>query len=234
MRKENTLLAFLAATVFLIIFSPSLGWKARMFLAPLPGQNDDSKKIILENESLKTELAKERLMKSESLRAAGDMLQAFVYSNYPLNFKNRLLVNAGKSRGVKAGQPVFVSPASSTAILIGKVSEVFKDDSIVETVFDPNFQLSVKVGDSGDSSLLKGGNAPRLTLMPKEAKINDGDAVYSAGQGYRFGLPVGLVRNIALSPDQFFQEADLETAYNSNDFHTVFIDTNYDPKNARQ
>ncbi len=234
MRKENTLLLFLAAIILLIIFFPSLGWKTRQFLAPPPGQSDDSKKIIIENESLKAELAKYDLMKKESLRAPSGMLQAFVYSNYPFNFKSRLLVNAGESSGVKTGQPAFVSSASSTAILIGKVSEVFKDDSIVETIFDPDFQLSVKVGDYGAGSLLKGGNSPRLTLMPKDAKINDGDAVYSAGQDYRFGLAVGLARNITLSQDQFFQEADLETAYNPNDFNTIFIDTNYDAKNVRQ
>lgn len=234
MRKENILLLFLAAIVLLIIFLPSLGWKTRFFLAPQLSQITDSKNLLLENESLKTELAKARVMKSESSRSTDNMLQVSVYSNYPFNLKSQLLVSGGANDGVKSDQPVFVSSASSNPVLIGKIAEVFENSSLVQTIFDSNFQISVKVGPTGVSSLLKGGNSPRLTLMPKDAKVNEGDAAYSSEQDYPFGMPLGLVKNISLSADQFFEEADLETAYNPNDFQTVFIDTNYNVKGAKQ
>lgn len=234
MRKENTLLLFLAAIVLLIFFFPSLGWRMRLFLVPQLNQAADSKSLILENESLKTELAKLRVMKSVISNGTDGMLQAFVYSNYPFNLKSQLLVGGGADKGVKLGQPVFVSSASSNPVLIGKIIEVFAKDSLVETVFDSNFQISVKVGPAGVSSLLKGGNSPRLTLMPKDAKISEGDAVYSSEQDYPFGMPIGLAKNISLSSDQFFEEADLETAYNPNDLQTVFIDTNYNGKGVQQ
>jgi len=234
MRKENTLLLFLAAIVLLIIFFPSLGWRTKSFLAPQAEQNPDSKSLILENESLKTEIAKLSVMKNESSRGTNNMLQVFVYSNYPFNMKSQLLVSGGANNGVKTGQPVFVSSASSNPVLIGRISEVFENDSLVETVFDSNFQISVKVGSAGVSSLLKGGNSPRLTLMPKDAKVNESDAVYSSEQDYPFGMPIGLAKNISLSSDRFFEEADLETAYNPNDLQTVFIDTNYNAKSVQQ
>ncbi|HUX35497.1 MAG TPA: rod shape-determining protein MreC [Candidatus Paceibacterota bacterium] len=233
MRKENILLLFLAAIVLLIIFFPSLGWRARLLLVPQSNQNIDFKNLALENESLKTEIAKLQIMRSTSSSGTSGMLQVFVYSNYPFNLKSQLLVSGGAGDGVKTGQPVFVSSPSSIPVLIGKVTEVFAKDSLVETIFDSNFQLSVKVGSAGVSSLLKGGNSPRLTLMPKDAKVNEGDAVYSSEQDYPFGMPLGLAKNISLSSGQFFEEADLETAYNPNDLQSVFIDTNYNVKSIQ-
>lgn len=119
---------------------------------------------------------------------------------------------------------------------MGRIKEVFENDSLVETVFDSRFQLSVRIGAAGVNALLKGGNNPKLTLIPKDSKISDGDAVYSVSSDYPFGLTVGLARNIQLSSDQFFEEADLETAYNANDLQMVFIDVahNANVKNSKQ
>ncbi len=229
MRKENFFLITLFIIAVLIIFYPSAGWMIRSFLAPATWQNKDAAVLSLENESLKAELAKLRVLKKES-PPSGNFLQASIYSNYPFNLKSELLSDKGKKDGVKAGQPVFVL-YSSKKVLIGKIKEVFENNSLIQTIFDSRFQTSVRIGDYGANSLLKGGNNPKLTLIPKDAKIGEGDAVYSVSSDYPFGMAVGLARNIHLSSDQFFSEADLETVYNPNDFQSVFIDTEY---NARQ
>ncbi len=229
-RKENLLILFLLAVLFLIFFSPSLGWKFRAFLAPGASPNGDYKNTVLENDSLKTELAKLRSLKPAAPRQE-NLLPASVYSNYPFNFKNELLVNIGGENGVKIGQPVFIYSASSGyKILVGKVEEVLRNNSLVETIFDSRFQMSARVGESGVNSLLKGGNTPFLSLMPKDSKVAEGDAVYSASRDFPFGLTIGKVKNLRLSSDGFFMEADLDTTYNVNDLITVFIDTAYEPK----
>ncbi len=198
----------------------------RSFLAPAMVQNKSALNLALENESLKAELAKLRALKKENSLSPKNFLQASVYSNYPFNLKSELLADKGRKDGVKIGQPVIVL-SSSEKVIVGKVKEIFENNSIIQTVFDSRSQISVRIGESGVNSLLKGGNNPKLTLIPKDAKIGEGDAVYSVSPDYPFGIAVGLAKNIHLSSDQFFSEADLETAYNPNDFQSVFIDTGY-------
>src|SRR3989338_7688326 len=217
MRKKNLLLVFLFLIVLLIFLYPSFGWKIRTFISPSGEQENDYKNLVLENESLKTDLAKLNVLGKQSALYNPSLILASVYSNYPFNFKSELLVNKGEKDGVIVGQPALVSSSSSKPILVGKIEEVFENNSLVETVFDSRFQLSVRIGGEGVNSLLKGGNNPKLTLIPKDSKISDGDAVYSVSPGYPFGLTMGLARNIQLSSDEFFKEADLETAYNVND-----------------
>lgn len=242
MRKENFLLLFLFITVLLIVFYPNVGWKIKSLITPQGENIADYKKVILENELLKTDLAKLNALKKENFSYNGKLLQAFVYSRYPFNFKNELLVNKGTKDGIKTGQPAIIPwrlkpPAASLSalsssnglnlFLVGKVKDVFENYSVVETIFDSNFQLSVKAGMTGVSSLLKGGNNPKLTLIPENSEINKGDAVYSASPDYPFGFAVGLVKNIQFSSDHFFKEADLETVYNPNDLQSIFLDISW-------
>ncbi len=226
MRKENLFLLTLFIIAILIVFYPSAGWMMRSFLAPAIVQNKNATDLALENGSLKAELANLRAFKKENSPSPENFLQASVYSNYPFNFKSELLADKGGKDGVKTGQPVVVL-FSSGKVVVGKIKEVFGNNSLIQTIFDSRFQTSVRIGEYGVNSLLKGGNNPKLTLIPKDAKIGEGDAVYSVSPDYPFGMAVGLAKNIHLSPDQFFSEADLETAYNPNDFQSVFIDTAY-------
>ncbi|MDP3948958.1 MAG: rod shape-determining protein MreC [bacterium] len=234
MRKENLFLLFLVLTVILIFLYPSLGWKIRSLMTVSGVQNNDYKNLVLENESLKADLARLSALKKELPSYSGNFIQSSVYSNYPFNFKSELLINRGEKDGVRAGQPAVVFSVSSKPVLVGIVEEVFENDSLIKTVFDSGFQLSVRAGVDGANSLLKGGNNPKLTLIPKDSKIENGDAVYSVSPNYPFGLAVGVVRNFKLSSDQFFGEADLETGYNQNDLRTVSIDINYNAKSINQ
>ncbi len=230
MRKENLFLLFLILTVLLIFLYPFFGWKIRSLITVSVTQNPDYENLVLENESIKADLARLDALKKELPSYKGDFIQASVYSNYPFNFKSELLVNRGKKDGVKVGQPVVVFSVSSKPVLIGMVEKVFESDSLVKTVFDSRFQLSVRAGVAGINSLLKGGSNPKLTLIPKDSKIENGDVVYSVDSNYPFGLTVGIIRNFQLSSDQFFGEADLETGYNQNDIRIVSIDISYDVK----
>jgi len=234
MRKENLLLLFLILAVFLIFLYPSLGWKIRSLMTVSETQTADYKNLVLENESLKADLAQLSTLKKELPSYQGNFIQASVYSNYPFNFKSELLVNRGEKDGVKVGQPAIVFSVSSKPVLVGTVKEVFGSDSLIETIFDSRFQLSVRTGIAGVNSLLKGGSSPKLTLIPKDSKIEDGDVVYSVDSSHPFGLAIGIVKNFRLSSDQFFGEADIETAYNQDDLRTVSIDIDYNAKSINQ
>lgn len=216
----------------MIFLYPSLGWKIRALMTIPAAQNGDYKNIAAENELLKARIAALENLKS-SASGPQKLVQASVYSDYPFNFKNEILVDKGEADGVKVGQPVLLFVSQRGSLLIGKVEKIFKNSALVETIFDSRFKTSVRIGNRGVNSLLVGGSAPKLMLIPKDSEVRDGEGVYSASSDYPLGTPIGVARNIRISSDQFFKEADLETAYNPNDFQTVFIDKNYEPQSAK-
>lgn len=232
MRKENWFLTgLILAVLSLMFFYPSLGWKIQGFFSSVKSpQSDEYRKLVLENESLNAEILSLQKIK-RNIRTGSDVfLPVFVYSRYPFSFKNELLVSAGTNQDVRVGAAVVIASGynvSSGPILVGKVEKVFGDASLVETIFDSRFQAAVRIGSSGTNALLKGGNEPELSLISKEAKIADGDTVYSASPDFPYGLPIGAANNVRASSDQLFQEANVETNYNPNELQSLSIMLNY-------
>jgi cell shape-determining protein MreC len=225
MRRQNWFLSILAAAaLFLLFIYPSFGWKIRMILSPQSDQNSEHA-LEIENAALKADLAEFRILKERTPRYSGPMISAFVYSRYPFNLKSELTVDAGSDRSVQTGQAVVIASAASSSevTLVGKVKSTSQDASVIQTLFDSGFRLSVRIGDTGTSAILKGGPMPKLALVPKDAKVAEGDVVYSADTTLPFGLPVGILKDLRLSSDQLFEEADIDISYNPGELQAVFI-----------
>ena len=141
-----------------------------------------------------------------------------VYSRYPMNFKNEILVDAGANQGVAVGKAVVFQ-----GVLIGNVEKVFSDTPLVRTVFDGNFKMAVRVGQKGFDALFMGGSYPKATSIQKNAVIRVGDIVYSAAEGFPYGMPVAIVESTSTSPDALFEEVALDFAYDINSIQTVLI-----------
>ncbi len=241
MKKENWfLLALILIAAFLFLLYPSFGWKIQSFFYRTAQQSlGTEQNLLLENESLKAEIAKLQELQNPpagGLPLAGwptknSLLGALVYSSYPFNFKNEILVNAGEKQGAKSGQAAVIFPLVSSEpimaspIFAGKVEKVFENTSLVETIYDSRFQMSVRIGKNGVSALLKGGNEPELFLIPKDVEVAEGDAVYSTEPKLPYGLTLGVLANPRISANQFFKEADIETNYNPADLKSLFIVT---------
>lgn len=149
-----------------------------------------------------------------------NMILADVYSRYPLNFKNELLVNAGQNDNIKInGAAIF------DGILVGRVRGVGEKTSVVQTVFDPGFNLPVRIGKSKADALLAGGVEPRLTMIQKNAEVSPGDLVYSASQDLEYGLLIGSAGTPVLSGSSVFSEAPLVLGYNPADMRFISLET---------
>jgi cell shape-determining protein MreC len=111
-------------------------------------------------------------------------------------------------------------------VLLGKTTRVFDTTSLVQTVFDDGWQSAVRVGRQGTDALLKGGSNPRLTLIGKTARIATGDIVYSASERFPYGLSIASVKDVKLSADRLFQEAELQFDYDLNDIRAVSVFNN--------
>jgi rod shape-determining protein MreC len=141
-----------------------------------------------------------------------------VYSRYPMNFKNEILVDAGVDKGVVAGKAVLFGN-----IFIGKVIDVFPGSALVQTVFDGDFKMPVRVGSSGYDALCVGGVYPKAGSISKNASLANGDVVITADPNFPYGLPVGVVRDVSISADNLFEEATINFAYDINSIQTVLI-----------
>lgn len=216
----------------LIVFAPQIVWQARMwFVSPPVGTGEH---LLLENQNLKTELAKLQNIKAMFPEGALGSIPAVVYSRYPFNFKNQFLVNAGTMHGVSVNAAVTfggstLRDASGQAalttggVLVGKVVKAFDDMALIHTVFESEFQTPVRIGDAGIEALFKGGNLPKAVFIPIKSEVQKGDIIYSSSPDFPYGLPIGEIADVIMSADQLFKEATIAFAYDINAIQAVLI-----------
>lgn len=194
---------FLKEPVFLIkaLFSRADLYEENLFLRQ---QNEDLKAQI-QVSSIRYQVP------------SGKYLSAKIFSTYPFNIKNQLTINAGEKQGVKNGMAVTFGKN----ILIGQITEVFENYSVGRTIFDPKWQLPVRIGEEEINGLLQGGNEPKITLIEKPVKA--GDIVYSAGADFLYGLKIGEISEIKETSSGIFKEAKVKVSYNINELREVNI-----------
>ncbi len=220
MKKKNWFLSlYITILLLLIFFAPSYGWRVRQWLGETHEPPIDPNGLASENIVLKAQLAELQVVQSQLPVAPSGTIRAMVYSRYPMNFRNELLVNAGAQSGVTAGKAVFFGTT-----LIGKVEKVFKDTALVQTVFDGDFKMPVRVGSAGYDALLTGGTEPKAGSIIKTAAVKSGDVIISADPAFPYGAPIGTVRDVAVSADNLFEEATVDFPYDINSIQTVAIE----------
>lgn len=201
----------------LIFFRPILGIKLKHFLdRNEEGMNEDA--LVFENQNLKTEIAnlKEMIMRTPKTFSE-DYEFGFVYARYPFNVKSEVLINIGADQGIVSDSPVLFGAYGEDeigkSVLFGLVKNVFAETSLVETIFSNEWRSEVKIGDKQVLAVLEGGATPVLRRINKEANILDGDVVYSADGRFPYGLAIGYIKDIEMSPDHLFKEAKLDIPY---------------------
>jgi cell shape-determining protein MreC len=88
---------------------------------------------MIENRDLRA------LLNLESL-ASYDRVTGEIIGSSPSNFDQRVEINRGSLKGIKVGMPVV-----NEAGLVGKITQVFPETSIVMLVTDPLYHVPVKV-----------------------------------------------------------------------------------------
>ena len=163
----------------------------------------------------------------------GKYLSAKIFSTYPFNTKSILIINAGSGQGIKESIPV----TTGENILTGQIMEVYENYSRVRTVFDPLWQIPVRIGEKEIDGLLQGGPSPRVALIEKDKLIQVGDLVYSASENFPYGLKIGEVEEIKESASGgAFKEAILKMPFNINELREVnvyLVDSQQPTANSR-
>lgn len=171
--------------------------------------SQELERVRLENQSLKSweARAKElerRLADLEALvkvvdEPKLDFVTGRVIADAKGPFARSVLIDVGRSQGVKSGFPVISADG-----LVGRLLETGSRASRVLLLTDYNSRVPVLIGDEDVRAILVGDNSgePRLAHLPATAVLRAGDDVVTSGVGGLFprGLRIGRVVESDLGP----------------------------------
>jgi rod shape-determining protein MreC len=141
---------------------------------------------------------------------------------------DRLTVDAGSSAGVRVGDPAIADGG-----LVGHVTFVAHNTSLVTLITDPSSSVSVKVLNGvGDTGLLKPSVGDPLDLLvqllPRRARIRQGNIVVTAGfrtsgleSLYPPNVPVGRV--VTADPEELANDQQVHVAPIADLRHLDFV-----------
>jgi cell shape-determining protein MreC len=148
---------------------------------------------------------------------------ALVYSRYPFNNRALLTIDLGEDSNIKEGMPVL----AEGEILLGRVKEVKRTQSEVETIFNPGWKSSVVVGNSRTKALLVGGDSPELQLVPQDSRIKEGNIVMNISPDFPANLSIGQVTGDPDLKDEVWLSFQVEPSFQIEDIEKVFVVTNF-------
>ena len=138
------------------------------------------------------------LLQLQGLDYAGglDSVPARVISTAPTNFQLTITIDRGSDAKLDVGMPVVTA-----AGLVGRITEVSKLRATVLLVTDPRSNVGVRLVNSGEQGVARGGGARNplsLELIAPEIPVEVGEPVVTSGleRGlFPPQIPVGLVRS---------------------------------------
>jgi rod shape-determining protein MreC len=139
-----------------------------------------------------------------------------------------IAINRGARDGIAVGMPVVTQQG-----LIGRVLNVSANAARILLVSDPSSSVSARLQTSRAEGSVIGqlsGNL-RMTFIPLNSVIQEGDLVVTSGLGGNF--PAGIVIGQVTSKRQFeyelFQEAEIRSLNNFDTLEIVLVITNFQP-----
>ncbi|MEK7195863.1 MAG: rod shape-determining protein MreC, partial [Patescibacteria group bacterium] len=135
------------------------------------------------------------------------------------NGKRDISIAAGKKDDIQSGAIITFG----SKVFIGKVSQVNNSTSIVKTVYDPGYQVAVRIGTKEVDGLFKGGLNPIVDLIKTDADIKEGDEIITASPNLPYGLFIGTVKNITQVPGAPFKQTKVELGVELSSLRDVSI-----------
>ena len=139
-----------------------------------------------------------------------------------------MILNRGTRNGVDIGMAVVTDNG-----LVGRILEVSANASRVLLITDPISAVSVRLQESRAEGTIIGelsGNL-RLTFVPLEADLNEGELVVTSGLGGNFpsGIAVGQVTSVQQFEFELYQEAQVRSLNDLDSLEVVLIVTDFEP-----
>lgn len=196
---------------------------------------EDPESVLSENERLKNENEELKLQALESKRVLDEnaslknmlgISKEYQHFNIKLgnivfrehdNWTKTFTINLGSKDGIKLNQAVVHKDG-----LVGYISAVNTDTSVVTTILDPTSSVSVIVSTINEPAILKGDleqksdNKLKLTYIPLDTDISVSDILYTSGLGsmYPSSIPVGKIVEVVNKKNDVSRYAIVEPNVN--------------------
>jgi rod shape-determining protein MreC len=204
--------------------------------------------LLAENQSLKEQLAAiedeardayATKQENDRLRAALDLVDAnedyklvdaYIISTSSSDWSNTFTINRGSNIGIQEGMCAITAYGE----LVGLVSEVGVNYSVVKSVLDSSLEISATIAASGHSGMVQGGYSSglngllRMNYLPSSATIRNHDQVVTTGSTvYPRNLVLGHVVDAGFDDTGVAKYALLQPAADVRSLEQVFIVTEY-------
>lgn len=143
-------------------------------------------------------------------------------------FAHSMTVDAGSSSGVRLNSPVV-----SGAALVGIVTNVYSDTSVVRLLNDPNsFVAAFDPRTKVRGGMIHTGPGGTLILdqVSKQLKVREGDALVTAGTHnarypdlYPYGIPIGRVSSVGATDTSTFLQVQVQPFANLGSLDAVAV-----------
>jgi len=115
------------------------------------------------------------------------------------NWNETFIINKGSKDGIKEKQTVIAADG-----LVGYISSVEENTSVVTTILDSSSAVSIKVSNINKLALVKGefslkdSGKLKLVNIPIATELAVGETIYTSGIGelYKKGIPVGTISEV--------------------------------------
>lgn len=160
-----------------------------------------------------------------------ELVDSYIISWDSNDWSYSFTVNRGTSAGIKEGMCAI----TESGAVVGVVSEVGSNYSVIKSVLDSSLKISATIATSGYSGIVRGGYATghngqlRLDYLPSAAVVRNNDQVVTAGSTvYPRNLILGYIVDWDMNDNGIAKYAILEPAADVDSLEQVFILTNFD------
>ena len=197
----------------------------------------ENEKLKTENEELNAKLINYEVILSENLILKEHVNLTESYPDYKVivadvisesasNWEEIYIINRGEKDGIKPDMVVVAEEG-----LVGYVESVTNNTSKVISILDPGNTVSVRTTRTRDSLVCKGNstlsdkNEVKLTKIPTNLTLVEGDRIETSGLGGRYpkGIPIGEVESFNIKKNPVENEAIVEAYVDFNKLETVAI-----------
>lgn len=146
--------------------------------------------------------------------------------NLPNNF---LVLSKGSSDGFHRGMGVI----SETGAVIGIITDLSEDFSVVMSLLHKDSKISGKLLKSGETGTVSWDgempNIAQLTGVPKSVKVNKGDSIVTSGFSTTFpkGMLLGRVESASVESGSGYLKIKMRTAANFNNIQFAYVIENF-------
>jgi rod shape-determining protein MreC len=167
-----------------------------------------------------------KLLKIEKINNTTSVF-AKISARDPCAWYQWLIIDKGENDGLYNDLPVAMfNKDNNTLRVMGKIIETHKTSSKVRLITNSVYTLPVEIKDKGINCLAEGlgSNLLKITYIPKDADIKQGDEVVVSqlSSVFQKGMPVGVIKDV-IKKDAI----DKTSMYSQIAMAEVFFDSNH-------